>query len=143
MDRVTQIQELLDKTVQDFAMAMGQLQMDAAPRALDPSIPVTFMPVEEIRNRESKSKHIISKAATDLVVSIKSINYLVDHLPGIDMSDDQQKQRIRELEEEGQAATEDLRLAVEEADGILQEIRDTRTFLAKQRTRPAIPKDPT
>ncbi|KND00850.1 uncharacterized protein SPPG_03954 [Spizellomyces punctatus DAOM BR117] len=134
MDRVSQLQELLDKTVQDFAKALGRLQFETPPVAVDLNTPVTFLSEEQLRSSQQNKTAFIQETAKDMILSVKAMDYLIDNLPAINMTQDDQNARLRDLNEESKAATIELQEAVDEAAEILREIRDTRDFLARQKS---------
>lgn len=60
--------------------------------------------------------------AQDLILTEQKIEYLISKLPGLDHSEQDQEQRILELEEELKAAEEKRKVAVKEKDVILAKL---------------------
>ncbi len=60
--------------------------------------------------------------AEDLILKEQQIEFLISILPGLDHSERDQEQRIRELEEELKAAEEKRKVAVSEKDIILAKL---------------------
>lgn len=62
--------------------------------------------------------------AQDLIVKEQQIEYLISKLPGLTHSEQDQEQRIRELEEELKAAEEKRKIAVKEKQVVLAKLEE-------------------
>ncbi|KAJ3184503.1 hypothetical protein HDU87_003903 [Geranomyces variabilis] len=123
MDRVSQLQDLIDKTVQDFATALLEIQNVAPPVAVDPSIPVTFVAPEQVQTQANAANVLTQQFVTSMKTTAQQLDVLIDNLPGINLTELEQLARMRALDEESCAADEELERAVAEANRLMAEVR--------------------
>ncbi|KAJ3015982.1 hypothetical protein HKX48_004281 [Thoreauomyces humboldtii] len=124
MDRVSQLQDVLDKTVQDFASALLELQHGAPPVMVDASIPVTFVPDDIVQTQTASTAAILDKAITNMTTSINHSSLLIDSLPGVHLNEAQQMDRLRELDRESKDADADLEAAVAETMAMMRKLQE-------------------
>ncbi|KAI8913051.1 hypothetical protein DFJ77DRAFT_466604 [Powellomyces hirtus] len=123
MDRVSQLQDILDKTVQDFATALLEIQNNAPPVAVDPSIPVTFVSAEQIQAQSEAVQAIVENTIRSITTSSHQMGLLIESLPGIDLSHQDQFARLKALDEENKAADQALEDAVAEANLLMRQLQ--------------------
>ncbi|KAI8816438.1 uncharacterized protein EV422DRAFT_571825 [Fimicolochytrium jonesii] len=119
MDRVTQLQEALDKTVADFAQAILALSNEVPPKAEEEEKPGQARPA------------VIQSTSHSFFQSIQNLTLLVDNLPGIELSEQAQLARLRELDRANSAADAELEEAIMEADELLAGLGSTTGILQK------------
>ncbi|KAJ3173624.1 hypothetical protein HDU88_002712 [Geranomyces variabilis] len=122
-DRVSQLQDLIDKTVQDFATTLLEIQNVAPPVAVDPSIPVTFVAPEQVQTQANATNVLTQQFITSMKTAAQQLDVLIDSLPGIDLTEREQLARMRALDEESRAADEELERSVAEANRLMAEMR--------------------
>ncbi|TPX34456.1 aspartate transaminase [Synchytrium microbalum] len=114
-DRLSQLQACLDRVVEMMYIAVGALQRDAPLVALDADIPVTAFTEEQNHNLELGGRELATKMGRDIVRTFKVTEFLINSLPGIDKSEEEQLDQLRVLEEENRIAGRDMEAAVERA----------------------------
>ncbi|KAA8906632.1 mediator complex, subunit Med21 [Sphaerosporella brunnea] len=96
-DRLTQLQDSVDQIATQFFSALRYVSThhDAEPVGSEARM------VDEGRTVDSPEvfEAAMNELARDLIVKSKQIEYLVTTLPGIGVSEDEQHQRLRYLEE--------------------------------------------
>ncbi|KAI8079128.1 hypothetical protein BDF21DRAFT_419514 [Thamnidium elegans] len=70
--------------------------------------------------------------ATDLVKKAKEIDALIEVLPGIDQTEDEQIDILRSLEEENRIANQEYEDAVKEMESVKEQINQSLRALAEQ-----------
>jgi hypothetical protein len=125
MDRLTQLQECSLKVSELFYTAIGALQRDAPLMELDPSVPVTCWTEEQVKKNWDGNVELSKTAAKDIVETAKVIDFLIDSLPGITESEQDQTRRLMELEKENIQVEKELNESVERGKARLAELRQT------------------
>jgi mediator of RNA polymerase II transcription subunit 21 len=90
MDRLTQIQQCAEKISEHFFTSVGVLQRDAPLMETNPNIPVTCWTPEQIKNNWQGNSELAISAAHDIVQTAKVIDFLIENLPGIEQSEEEQ-----------------------------------------------------
>ncbi|KAI8811626.1 hypothetical protein BJ742DRAFT_796631 [Cladochytrium replicatum] len=123
MDRVTQLQDCLDRLSELFYTSVGVLQRDAPLKQISPDIPVSAWTDDQIRQNEENLKKFSKEVAGDIVQTSKVIDFLLDKLPGIKYTEDEQIERLQALELENRAVGEQVEKALEFAESLLADVR--------------------
>jgi asparagine synthetase A len=93
MDRLTQLQECSLKLYEIFYTAIGALQRDAPLMELNAEVPVTCWTQEQIKKNWEGNVELSKSAAKDIVETVKVIDILIDSLPGIADTEEEQVQK--------------------------------------------------
>ncbi|KAH9247416.1 hypothetical protein BASA81_014978 [Batrachochytrium salamandrivorans] len=123
MDRLTQLQECMDKLTEIFFTATGVLQRDAPLISANPELPVTSWKPEQVEANWLANKDLAQTAAKDIVETAKVIDFLIDQLPGIAETEDEQIQTLQNLEEENLIAGKEMEEAIAEAERLRASIK--------------------
>ncbi|KAG0329599.1 hypothetical protein BG000_012028 [Podila horticola] len=109
MDRLTQLQDAIDKLALLFVSSLDHLTKRAPLVPLNPDVPVvTTGQAQEL--------------ALDISRQAKELETLIDHLPGIAQSPEDQTGDLEALARQNELATEEYEAAVAEAKELLQEV---------------------
>ncbi|KAK3248333.1 hypothetical protein CYMTET_42200 [Cymbomonas tetramitiformis] len=114
MDIVTQIQEEVNSLASLFWNYTGILQRDAPPIAVGD---------EEIPSKEGDMKEQADQMATAIVGTAKTVDKLIDGLPHINASADQQISTLARLQEENDALGRELAAEMQKTDEELRRVR--------------------
>ncbi|KAI9208527.1 uncharacterized protein BJ171DRAFT_209217 [Polychytrium aggregatum] len=131
MGRLTQLQEAVDKITQILYTSTGVLQRDAPLLQVSADIPVTAWTEEQIQQRKQDLTASAKEMAKDIVETSRVIDYLIDKLPGITQTEEQQIHKIQELEVENQEIGRRLEASVLQGETLLREIRSTLRLIAE------------
>ncbi|KAG0099548.1 hypothetical protein BGZ93_007184 [Podila epicladia] len=109
MDRLTQLQDAIDKLALLFVSSLDHLTKRAPLVPLNPDVPVvTTGQAQEL--------------ALDISRQAKELETLIEHLPGISQSPEEQTRDLEALARQNELATEEYEAAVAEAKELLQEV---------------------
>ncbi|KAG0021335.1 Mediator of RNA polymerase II transcription subunit 21 [Entomortierella chlamydospora] len=109
MDRLTQLQDAIDKLALLFVSSLDHLTKNAPLVPLNQNIPVV--------NTDSAQE-----LALDISRQAKELETLIDNLPGISQTPEDQTRDLELLGQQNAQATEDYEAAVSEAKILLQEV---------------------
>ncbi|KAG0222645.1 Mediator of RNA polymerase II transcription subunit 21 [Mortierella sp. GBA43] len=109
MDRLTQLQDAIDKLALLFVSSLDHLTKNAPLVSLNPSVPVV--------NTDSAQE-----LALDISRQAKELETLIDNLPGLSQTPEDQTHDLELLAQQNSEATEEYEAAVLEARQLLQEI---------------------
>ncbi|KAF7731382.1 hypothetical protein EC973_000190 [Apophysomyces ossiformis] len=112
MDRVTQLQDSIDAMARMFTNSIHYVHEKSAMAELNKDIPVAQQKVQAESPEIFQAN--MQELVTDLVKKAKEIDALIEVLPGIKHSEDDQIRKLQDLEEENKLAHEDYELAVRE-----------------------------
>ncbi|KAI8609877.1 hypothetical protein BC830DRAFT_1148467 [Chytriomyces sp. MP71] len=129
-DRLTQIQDCVDKLSEIFFISVGATQRDAPLAALHNDMPVTAWTPEQIAANTQSNKELAASASKDIVQTCKVIDYLVDRLPGINHTVEDQLNALRVLELESDRAGDEMDEWTQKAELKLAEIKAALRFIA-------------
>ncbi|KAI9321192.1 mediator complex, subunit Med21 [Obelidium mucronatum] len=129
-DRVTQIQDCLDKLAEIMYISLGVTQRDAPLVALNEKTPVTAWSEEQIRNNSQSIRALAADVSSDIVQTCKVIDFLVDSLPGLDQSVDDQLDTLRVLELESEKAGDEMETWIYEAEILLDNVNAALRYIA-------------
>mmetsp|Transcript_52776 Transcript_52776/g.132762 ORF Transcript_52776/g.132762 Transcript_52776/m.132762 type:complete len:160 (-) Transcript_52776:16-495(-) len=130
-DNISQLQEVLDQQCKEFYTSVGVLQRDAPPAlhlshasptssvATGLSAQITASNAEAVRNFEEQAREL----ARGIVRGAKTMDQLIDSLPGADQSMDDQLHLLDELEQENCVLGTRLNVTVCETETLLGEVR--------------------
>ncbi|KAG0351617.1 hypothetical protein BGZ54_003165 [Gamsiella multidivaricata] len=131
MDRLTQLQDAIDKLALLFVSSLDHLTKNAPLVPLNPNVPVVTvhgMPQEQLQNSAQELALDISRQA-------KELETLIDNLPGITQSLEDQTCDLEALARQNAQATEEYEAAVLEARELLQEITLALRGIAEDQSR--------
>ena len=112
MDRVTQLQLQLEELTTQMYTYVGILQRDAPPAPL-----VVFNP-EEAAAMQQRLREFNEHAGTlgvQFVETAKGVETIIKSLPGVGQSEEQQLEKLKELEKENRVTGVDVEQTVETA----------------------------
>ncbi|KAJ3227817.1 hypothetical protein HK099_000071 [Clydaea vesicula] len=141
-DRVTQLQDCIDKLAEILFTSLGVLQRDAPLLQINKDVPITAWTSEQIAQvsllgkkiKINKHAELAKDSAKDIVETVKVIEFLIDKLPGIDETEQQQLDRLKELEEENLNCGLEMSAEIESAELLLSEVRNTINELISDQT---------
>ncbi|KAF9294089.1 hypothetical protein BGZ74_011416 [Mortierella antarctica] len=109
MDRLTQLQDAIDKLALLFVSSLDHLTKRAPLVPLNSDVPVvTTGQAQEL--------------ALDISRQAKELETLIEHLPGISQSPEESTRDLEALARQNELATEEYEAAVAEAKELLQEV---------------------
>jgi len=112
MDKITQVQLLVDKLSTHFFNSVGTIQRDAAPTSLGYS---TQLPPPEPAPA-GVVKEQMQMFAREIVSHCKQIEELIDSLPGIEDTEEEQLRKLAELQSENEMLGKQILDKIEEAE---------------------------
>ncbi|GJJ72217.1 mediator of RNA polymerase II transcription subunit 21 [Entomortierella parvispora] len=119
MDRLTQLQDAIDKLALLFVSSLDHLSKNAPLVALNPDVPV-------VTTEHGMPKEILQASAQELALDIsrqaKELETLIENLPPITQTPEEQTLDLELLAQENDRATEEYEAAVLEAKKLLQEV---------------------
>ncbi|KAF3937402.1 hypothetical protein ABW19_dt0206973 [Dactylella cylindrospora] len=118
-DRLTQLQDAIDQLATIFYCALRYVgtHHDFVPTGTEAKVrDETLTPDDPILFRASQQE-----LARDLVLKTKQIEVLIASLPGIGVSEDDQKERLKQLGRELAVAEEERKKSIEEKEKLLVE----------------------
>ncbi|KAF9970030.1 RNA polymerase II mediator complex subunit [Actinomortierella ambigua] len=134
MDRLTQLQDAIDKLALLFFSSLDHLTRNAPLLPLNNDIPIVTtehgMPQEHLKNAAQELALDISRHAKDLEM-------LVDNLPGIDQTPEDQLRDLEDLAHQNAVANQEYDEAVAEAKALLKEITLALRGIALDQSQPA------
>jgi len=136
-DRLTQLQDTLNRLAEHFCDSIGVIQQTAHPTTqpqpqqqpdLKPN-PSNPLPQSE-QTVEQPPEDYAQFFASLIARTVKDIDYLIDTLPSEKSTLDLQMKSLKQLENENDTAFEDLKKTVEEGETLLDEIRMANSQIA-------------
>ncbi|RKU45774.1 RNA polymerase II mediator complex subunit [Coniochaeta pulveracea] len=119
-DRLTQLQDAVDQLAQQFVATFYYVERHHDLEVLGPKDKIQDIPkqqepeVEPLPQDEFKAGQL--ELARDLIIKEQQIEYLISILPGLENSERDQEQSIKELEEELKVAEAQRLDAIKEKD---------------------------
>jgi len=141
-DRLTQLQDQVNKLAECFCDSIGVIQQTAHPnnqqqqqqppqqqtnennKPIDPNNPPD--PQQLSQPEENYSQFFASMIAR----TVKDIDHLIDALPSEKSTTELQMKSLKQLENENEVAYEELQKAVAEGESLLEEIRSASSQIA-------------
>lgn len=135
-DRLTQLQDQVNKLASLFCDATGILQQRAKPSKFEnfaENLNRGYEDEEKDKLQDEKSiEDIKIEYAKSITSAAKRIDELIDSLPDEDESNEQlQAQQLKELEHENAIAARHLEYVTECAENLLQQIQEKISFIAQ------------
>ncbi|KAK4458923.1 mediator of RNA polymerase II transcription subunit 21 [Cladorrhinum samala] len=125
-DRLTQLQEAMDQLLKQFIASYHYIERHHDLEKFGPNDKIPDLKPEQPKEVETvepeKFKAAQLELARDLVTTEQQIEYLISSLPGLDNSERDQIQMIRDLEEEIATAEQQRLEAVKEKDEVLKKL---------------------
>ncbi|KAG0041672.1 hypothetical protein BGZ83_001458 [Gryganskiella cystojenkinii] len=119
MDRLTQLQDAIDKLALLFVSSLDHLTKNAPLVALNPEVPVVTI-------EHGMPKEVLQASAQELALDIsrqaKELETLIENLPPITQTPEEQTLDLEVLARQNDLATKEYEDAVLEAKGLLQEV---------------------
>ncbi|KAJ3206467.1 Mediator of RNA polymerase II transcription subunit 21 [Dinochytrium kinnereticum] len=128
-DRLSQIQDCIDKITELFYTAVGVLQRDAPLVSVCPTVPVTAWSEEQLNKNTEETKRFSAEVSRDIIRTSKVIDFLIDKLPGLKHTPEQQMDMVKELERESDLAGEEMEDAITKAESLLEDVRHAIRFI--------------
>ncbi|KAF9935107.1 hypothetical protein KVV02_006688 [Mortierella alpina] len=132
MDRLTQLQDAIDKLALLFVSSLDHLTKKAPLVPLNPNVPVVntdhLMPQEQMLSSAQELALDISRQA-------KELETLVENLPGLSQTPEDQTTDLESLAQQNAQATEEYEAAVLEAKELLQEVTLALRGIAEDQSR--------
>ncbi|KAI8355727.1 hypothetical protein B0O80DRAFT_506574 [Mortierella sp. GBAus27b] len=119
MDRLTQLQDAIDKLALLFVSSLDHLTKNAPLVSLNPSVPVMLNLIYSCPLYWVDSAQ---ELALDISRQAKELETLIDNLPGLSQTPEDQTHDLELLAQQNSEATEEYEAAVLEARQLLQEI---------------------
>ncbi|KAG0282827.1 RNA polymerase II mediator complex subunit [Linnemannia gamsii] len=119
MDRLTQLQDAIDKMALLFVSSLDHLTKNAPLVPLHPNVPVVST------DHGMAQDHLQSSAqelALDISRQAKELEALIDNLPGISQTPEAQIHDLEDLAQQNADATVEYEMAVQEAKELLQDV---------------------
>ncbi|KAI8905979.1 hypothetical protein EDD86DRAFT_193355 [Gorgonomyces haynaldii] len=120
MDRLTQLQMVVDRMTEIFYTSVGVLQRDAPLAKTD--FEVECWTQEEIDANTKSNKELAQNAAKDLAEADKICEFLIQSLPGLDTTEEEQYKRLKDLELENEIEGRRLDDAIRQAEAMKAKI---------------------
>ncbi|KAG0163713.1 hypothetical protein DFQ28_011350 [Apophysomyces sp. BC1034] len=114
MDRVTQLQDSIDAMARMFTNSIHYVHEKSAMAELNKDMPVAQQKMQAEPPEVFRPN--MQELVTDLVKKAKEIDALIEVLPGIKHTEDDQIKTLQDLEEENKSAHEDYELAFREME---------------------------
>ncbi|GAB1318825.1 RNA polymerase II mediator complex subunit [Madurella fahalii] len=125
-DRLTQLQESMDQLYTMFIAAFYYIERHHDLKTFGPGDKIPDLKAEQPKEVETLDPETFKagqlEIARDLITKEQQIEYLISTLPGLDNSERDQLQMIRDLEEEIAAAEAQRLEAVKERDEVLKRL---------------------
>ncbi|KAL0082321.1 hypothetical protein F4703DRAFT_1864675 [Phycomyces blakesleeanus] len=112
MDRLTQLQDAIDSMARMFTNSIHYVHERSSMASLNNNIPVAQQKVQA--DSPEVFQQNMQELATDLVKKAKEIDLLIEVLPGIKNTEEDQLRILAELEEENRLANQEYEDAVHE-----------------------------
>ncbi|KAL3241589.1 Srb7p [Nakaseomyces bracarensis] len=122
-DRLTQLQKCLDQVMEQFCATLNFIDKRHDFEPLDPKEPkmtdkhASVATPEEFRNG-------IDELSTDIIVKIRQITTLIDSLPGVSVSAEEQLHKIDSLQKKLVDVEDEKIKAVQRKDKLLKDVDD-------------------
>ncbi|KAI4118951.1 MAG: hypothetical protein LQ345_001088 [Seirophora villosa] len=140
-DRLTQLQDCLDQLALQFYASLRyisthhpSLPLHPNPEA-NPHFPAAFPATDTAPNQRPDTPTTFGAAqrelAEDLVAKVKEIEELEESLPGLEKSEEAQRSRIRELDEELRGADEERKEALGEREKAIERLDEAIARVAR------------
>ncbi|KAG0198950.1 hypothetical protein BGX28_007693 [Mortierella sp. GBA30] len=122
MDRLTQLQDAIDKLALLFVSSLDHLTKKAPLMPLNPNVPVV---------NEGSAQEL----ALDISRQAKELEMLVENLPGLSQTPEDQTRDLESLAQQNAQANEEYEAAVLEAKELLQEVTLALRGIAEDQSR--------
>ncbi|KAJ3368315.1 Mediator of RNA polymerase II transcription subunit 21 [Kappamyces sp. JEL0680] len=122
-DRLSQLQECVSRLSELYFISIGALQRDAPLLELNPEIPVTAWTKEQVQSNWKGNQELARSAAKDIVHAAKVIDFLIDHLPGIQASEKEQIDQLEALEVENKKAEAELKEVIAMGNALVEKLK--------------------
>ncbi|KAK3688114.1 mediator of RNA polymerase II transcription subunit 21 [Podospora appendiculata] len=122
-DMLTQLQDSVDQLADRFIASFYYLERHHDLESFGPSDRIPDLKSDQPKEVDSLSPEVFQagqlELARDLIVQEQQIEYIISNLPGLENSERDQEQLIKELEEELKTAEAQRLEAVKEKDEVL------------------------
>nr|6XP5_U Chain U, Mediator of RNA polymerase II transcription subunit 21 [Thermochaetoides thermophila DSM 1495] len=122
-DRLTQLQEAMDELLEMFLSAFFWVERHHDLKTFGPNDKIPDLKADQPKEVDTKSPEEYKagqlQLARDIIVKEQQIEYLISTLPGLDNSEREQIQLLRELEDDLVTAEAQRQEALKERDEVL------------------------
>ncbi|KAL3901920.1 MAG: hypothetical protein SGCHY_000217 [Lobulomycetales sp.] len=116
-----------------FYTSIGVMQRDA-PLVKVGDHEVTAWTAEEVEKNTTDLKKLSGEISVDIVETVKVIDFLIDRLPAVTMSEEEQLARLEALEADNQEANGKLDEAIGDAAAVLEQVKEMIRSIAHDQT---------
>ncbi|KAI8065214.1 hypothetical protein BC940DRAFT_304471 [Gongronella butleri] len=130
MDRLTQLQDSIDSMARMFTNSIYYVHEKSNMVQLDPEIPVLNQKVQADPPEVFQAN--VQELVADLVKQAKEIDTLIEGLPGIERTEDEQIALLQQLEKDNQNENDSYKAAVQELEEARQRVITTLRTIADE-----------
>ncbi|KAJ8661912.1 hypothetical protein O0I10_002243 [Lichtheimia ornata] len=128
MDRLTQLQDGIDAMARMLTNSLFYVHEKSSMAQLNDSIPIAQPKVQA--DPPEVFQQNLHELAGDLVKKAKEIDALIEVLPGIKNTEEEQMELLKELEEKNKQANEEYEAAVREMESVQAKVTETLRTIA-------------
>ncbi|KAI8991437.1 hypothetical protein BDF20DRAFT_844641 [Mycotypha africana] len=123
MDRLTQLQDAIDSMARMFTNSIYYVHEKSSMVELNKDIPVSQPKIQA--DDPQVFQNNMRELVSDLVKKAKEIDQLIEVLPGIHQTEEEQIDILKKLEEENRAANDEYEAAVKEMESVKERINQS------------------
>ncbi|CAO0799794.1 unnamed protein product [Mucor circinelloides] len=132
MDRLTQLQDAIDAMARMFTNSIYYVHEKSGMAELNKDIPVAQPKIQA--DEPEVFQENMRELASDLVKKAKEIDALIEVLPGVQQTEEEQIDLLKALEEENRIANEEYEAAVKEMELVKQQINQSLRAIADEQS---------
>ncbi|KAL0135013.1 mediator complex, subunit Med21 [Mucor lusitanicus] len=132
MDRLTQLQDAIDAMARMFTNSIYYVHEKSGMAELNKDIPVAQPKIQA--DEPEVFQENMRELASDLVKKAKEIDALIEVLPGVQQTEEEQINLLKSLEEENRIANEEYEAAVKEMELVKQQINQSLRAIADEQS---------
>ncbi|KAK4509494.1 uncharacterized protein ATC70_007846 [Mucor velutinosus] len=132
MDRLTQLQDAIDAMARMFTNSIYYVHEKSGMAELNKGIPVAQPKIQA--DKPEVFQDNMKELASDLVKKAKEIDALIEVLPGVQQTEEEQINLLKSLEEENRIANEEYEAAVKEMELVKQQINQSLRAIADEQS---------
>ncbi|EPB92945.1 hypothetical protein HMPREF1544_00019 [Mucor circinelloides 1006PhL] len=132
MDRLTQLQDAIDAMARMFTNSIYYVHEKSGMAELNKDIPVAQPKIQA--DEPEVFQENMRELASDLVKKAKEIDALIEVLPGVQQTEEEQIDLLKALEEENRIVNEEYEAAVKEMELVKQQINQSLRAIADEQS---------